>query len=150
MRKSETILPCYNHHSGDSMQSKTKPAPKPKPQAAAKPEAVVRDIKRVTRNKYSAEDKIRIILEGLRGETAITEICRREGLGTNLYYRWSKDFLEAGKKRLQGDILREANSNDVNDLRKENTQLKELVANFAIKNEVLKKSLRGLDEDLDD
>ncbi len=95
---------------------------------------------------------IRIILEGLRGETAITEICRREGLGTNLYYRWSKacpreggERLEAGKKRLQGDIVREANSNDVNELRKENAQLKELVANFAIKNEVLKKSLRGLD-----
>jgi len=127
-----------------------KPEPKTKPKVASKPEAVVRDIKRVTRKKYSAEDKIRIILEGLRGETAIAEICRREGLATNLYYRWSKDFLEAGKKRLQGDILREANSNDVNDLRRENSQLKEIVANLTIKNEVLKKSLRGLDDDLED
>ncbi|MBM3330094.1 MAG: transposase [Calditrichaeota bacterium] len=102
------------------------------------------------RKKYSADDKIRIILEGLRGETAIAEICRREGLATGLYYRWSKDFLEAGKKRLQGDIVREANSNDVNELRKENAQLRDLVANFAVKNEVLKKSLRGLDDDLDE
>lgn len=127
-----------------------KPGPKAKPQAISKPEAVVRDIKRVTRKKYSAEDKIRIILEGLRGETAIAEICRREGIASNLYYHWSKDFLEAGKKRLQGDIVRDANSSDVNDLRKENAQLRDLVANFAIKNEVLKKSLRGLGEDLDD
>lgn len=130
------------------MKPTNKAAPAPKP--ASKPEAVVRDIKRVTRKKYSADDKIRIILEGLRGETAIAEICRREGLATNLYYRWSKDFLEAGKKRLQGDIVREANSNDVNDLRKENAQLRDLVANFAIKNEILKKSLRGLDDDLDE
>ena len=127
-----------------------KPGPKPKVQAISKPEAVVRDIKRVTRKKYSAEDKIRIILEGLRGETAIAEICRREGIASNLYYHWSKDFLEAGKKRLQGDIVRDANSSDVNELRKENAQLRDLVANFAIKNEVLKKSLRGLGEDLDD
>jgi len=127
-------------------RNKTAPAPK----LASKPEAVVRDIKRVTRKKYSADDKIRIILEGLRGETAIAEICRREGLATNLYYRWSKDFLEAGKKRLQGDIVREANSNDVTELRKENAQLRDLVANFAIKNEILKKSLRGLDDDLDE
>ena len=127
-------------------RNKTAPAPK----LASKPEAVVRDIKRVTRKKYSADDKIRIILEGLRGETAIAEICRREGLATNLYYRWSKDFLEAGKKRLQGDIVREANSSDVTDLRKENAQLRDLVANFAIKNEILKKSLRGLDDDLDE
>jgi len=127
-------------------RNKTAPAPKP----ASKSEAVVRDIKRVTRKKYSADDKIRIILEGLRGETAIAEICRREGLATNLYYRWSKDFLEAGKKRLQGDIVREASTGDVNDLRKENAQLRDLVANFAIKNEILKKSLRGLDDDLDE
>jgi len=77
---------------------------KPKSKPTSKPEAVVRNIKRVTRKKYSAEDKIRIILEGLRGETAIAEICRREGLAPNLYYRWSKDFLEAGKKRLQEDL----------------------------------------------
>jgi len=105
-----------------------KPGSKSKPQTISKPEAVVRDIKRVTRKKYSAEDKIRIILEGLRGETAIAEICRRESISPNLYYHWSKDFLEAGKRRLQGDIVREANSSDVNDLRRENGHLKELVA----------------------
>ena len=127
-----------------------KPKTKLARRRVSEPEAVVRDIKRVTRKKYSAEDKIRIILEGLRGETSIAEICRREGLATGLYYRWSKDFLEAGKKRLQGDIVREANSNDVTELRKENAQLRDLVANFAIKNEILKKSLRGLDEDLED
>ena len=88
----------------------------------AKPEAVVRDIKRKTRKKYSAEEKIRIVLEGLRGEDSIASICRREGINTNVYYRWSKDFLEAGKKRLQGDTIREANSNEVNSLRNENSQ----------------------------
>jgi transposase len=127
-----------------------KPGTKSKPQAISKPEVVIRDIKRVTRKKYSAEDKIRIILEGLRGETSIAEICRRESISPNLYYHWSKDFLEAGKKRLQGDIVREANSNDVNGLRRENGQLKELVADLSLKNQILKKSLRGLDSDLDD
>ena len=78
-----------------------------------KSEAVVRDIKRRTRRKYSSEEKITIVLEGLRGEESISAICQREGIAPNFYYRWSKDFLEAGKKRLMGDTLREANSSEV-------------------------------------
>ena len=91
------------------------------------PEAVVREIKRKTRRKYSSEEKIRIILEGLRGEESIAELCRREGISPNLYYRWSKEFLEAGKKRLKGDTKREATSGEVLALRSENEQLKQLV-----------------------
>jgi transposase len=108
------------------------------------PESVVREIRRRTRRKYSAEEKIRIILEGLRGEDSINAICRREGINPNLYYRWSKDFLEAGKRRLQGDTVREANSTEVSGLRNENDQLKHLVADLALKNQVLKKSANGL------
>src|SRR5210317_1308602 len=108
-------------------------------------EKLVRDIKRHTRKRYSSEEKIRIVLEGLRGETTIAELCRREGINPNVYYKWSKDFLEAGKKRLQGDTTREANSSEVKDLRQENTQLKELVAEISLKNRILKKSLHGLE-----
>ncbi len=88
-------------------------------------EKIVRDIKRNARKKYSAEEKIRIILEGLRGEESIAGICRREGINPNLYYHWSKDFLEAGRRRLQGDTVREANSQEVTGLRSENSQLKQ-------------------------
>ena len=109
------------------------------------PESVVREIRRKTRKKYSTEEKIRIVLEGLKGEDSIAAICRREGISPNLYYRWSKDFLEAGKKRLNGDTVREANSNEVSDIRKENEQLKQLVAELSLKNRVLKKSLSGLE-----
>ena len=108
------------------------------------PESVVREIRRKTRRQFSAEEKIRIVLEGLRGEVSIAELCRREGIVSNLYYRWSKDFLEAGKKRLQGDTSREATSSEVSDLRSENEQLKQLVAELSLKNRVLKKSLRGM------
>ena len=108
-------------------------------------ESVVREIRRKTRKKYTTEDKIRIVLEGLRGEESISAICRREGINPNLYYRWSKDFLEAGKKRLTGDTVREANSNEVDGIRKENDQLKQLVAELSLKNRVLKKSLSGLE-----
>jgi len=96
------------------------------------------------RKKYSTEEKIRVVLEGLRGEDSIAAICRREGISANLYYRWSKDFLEAGKKRLQGDTIREATSSEVTGLRSENDQLKQLVAELSLKNRVLKKSLTGL------
>ena len=113
--------------------------------ALEKSEAVVRDIRRRTRKKYSSEEKITIVLEGLRGEESISAICRREGIAPNLFYRWSKDFLEAGKKRLMGDTLREANSSEVSSLREENDQLKGLVAELALKNRVLKKSLNGTD-----
>lgn len=111
----------------------------------SKPEAVVREIKRRTRRKYSAEDKIRIVLEGLRGEDSIAELCRREGIHQNVYYRWSKTFLEAGKKRLNGDTQREANSDEVSGIKQENEQLKQLVADLSLKNMVLKKSLSGLE-----
>ena len=88
-------------------------------------ERTVRDIRRATRRQYDAEEKIRIVLEGLRGEESIAELCRREGINTNLYYRWSKDFLEAGKKHLAGDTAREATSDEVKQLRSESAALKE-------------------------
>ena len=112
-----------------------------------KAEAVVREIRRKTRRKYSAEEKIRIVLEGLKGEESIAEICRREGMSPNLYYKWSKEFLEAGKRRLMGDTKREASSPEVGGLRRENSQLKELVADLSLKNVVLKKSLAGTDDE---
>lgn len=113
-------------------------------------ESVVREIKRHTGKRYNAEEKIRIVLEGMRGETSIMALCRREGVNPNIYYKWSKDFLEAGKKRLNGDITREATSSEVGDMRKENNQLKELVAELSLKNRVLKKSLHGLDQGWED
>lgn len=108
-------------------------------------EAVVKDIKRQTRRKFNAEEKIRIVLEGLKGEDSIAEICRREGIAPALYYRWSKDFIEAGKKRLNGDTEREANTSEVKDLKKESDDLKHVVAEQALEIRVLKKSLRGLE-----
>jgi transposase len=103
-------------------------------------EAAVRTIRRVTRKKYSAEEKVRIVLEGLRGETSIAALCRREGIPSNLYYRWSKDFLEAGKQRLVGDSERQADSHQVTEMRAELEQLKQLVAELSLKNRVLKKA----------
>lgn len=108
------------------------------------PESVVREIRRKTRRRYSAEEKIRIVLEGLKGEESIAELCRREQISPNLYYNWSKEFLEAGKRRLQGDTKREATSNEVTELRRENGQLKQLVADLSLRNVVLKKNLAGL------
>jgi transposase len=118
------------------------------PERPTTPEAVVREIKRRTRRRFNAEEKIRIVLEGLKGEASIAEICRREGIIPNVYYKWSKEFLEAGKKRLQGDTEREATSGEVVGLRKENDQLKALVAELSLKNRVLKKSLNGLEPGL--
>ena len=115
------------------------------PKTNRSPESVVREIKRKTRRKFNPEEKIRIILEGLKGEESIAAICRREGIAPSLYYKWSKSFLEAGKKRLKGDTKREANSDEVSELRKENEQLKQLVAELSLKNRVLKKSLSGLE-----
>src|SRR6266550_3640634 len=103
-------------------------------------EQVVKDIRRATRRHFSAEDKIRIVLEGLRGEESIAELCRREGI-QNLYYRWSKDFLEAGKKRQAGDTARAATSDEVRDLRREASALKEVVAELTLENRLLKKSV---------
>lgn len=111
------------------------------------PEAQVREIRRRTRHRYSAEEKIRIVLEGLKGEESIAELCRREGISPNLYYGWSKEFLEAGKKRLLGDTKREASSGEVVSLRRENLQLKQLVADLSLRNQMLKKSTSGLGED---
>ena len=110
-------------------------------------EKTVRDIRRRTRRHYSAEDKIRIVLEGLRGEDSIAELCRREGINSNVYYRWSKEFLEAGKKRLAGDTAREASSGEVKDLRAEAAALKEALAESVMENRLLKKSMLGGGED---
>ena len=106
-------------------------------------EKAVRDIRRATRRQYSAEDKVRIVIAGLRGEDSIAELCRKEGINQNLYYRWSKDFLEAGKKRLAGDSAREATSDEVKGLRAEAHQLKELLAELLVENRLLKKSVLG-------
>ena len=119
-----------------------------KPTSAKEPaETVVKEIRRATRKHYSAEEKIRIVLEGLRGEDSIAELCRREGIPPNVYYRWSKDFLEAGKKRLSGDTAREATSDEVKGLRREAVALKEVVADLTLENRLLKKSMRGDGED---
>ena len=107
------------------MRTKT---PNPKEPA----ERVLKDIRRATRKHYSAEDKIRIVLEGLRGEYSIAELCRREGIAQSMYYGWSKEFLEAGKRRLAGDTARAATSDEVKDLRQETTALKEVVAEQAL------------------
>ena len=109
----------------------------------------VRNIRRNSRKKYSGEEKIRIVLEGLRGEETIAELCRREGISESVYYRWSKEFLEAGKQRLVGNTKRQATSDDVTGLRRENEQLKQLVAELALKNRVLKKSVLGLENEWD-
>ena len=101
----------------------------------------VKDIRRRTRKQHSAEEKIRIVLAGLRGEESIAALCRREGIAESLYYSWSKEFLEAGKKRLAGDTARQASSGEVKDLRAEAVALKELVADLTLENRLLKKSM---------
>jgi transposase len=106
-------------------------------------EKVIKDIRRVTRKHYSAEDKIRIVLDGLRGESSIAELCRREGIAESLYYSWSKEFLEAGKRRLAGDTERAATSPEVKELRRETRDLKEVVAEQALELRLLKKSMIG-------
>src|ERR1700760_413834 len=110
-------------------------------------EQVLKDIRRQTRRHYSAEEKIRIVLEGLRGEENISELCRREGIAASMYYGWSKEFLEAGKRRLAGDTARAATSDEVKDLRREATALKEVVADLTLENRLLKKSMSGDGED---
>ena len=96
--------------------------------ATSPSERLVKNIRRATRKHYSAEEKIRIVLDGLRGESSIAELCRREGIAEGLYYSWSKEFLEAGKRRLAGDTARAATSSKVTDLRREARTLKEVVA----------------------
>ena len=113
-----------------------------KPSIAKKPaEQVVKDIRRATRRHFSAEDKIRIVLDGLRGEDSIAELCRKEGIAQSLYYTWSKEFMEAGKRRLAGDTARAASSDDVKGLRQEAAALKEVVADLMLENRLLKKSM---------
>jgi transposase len=106
-------------------------------------EKLVRDIRRKTRRKHSTEEKIRIVLEGLRGEESIAALCRCEGIAESLYYSWSKEFLEAGKKRLAGDTARQATSNEVKALRAETRDLKEALAEQMLENRLLKKSMIG-------
>lgn len=108
---------------------------------------MIKDIRRATRKHHSAEDKIRIVLEGLRGEESIAALCRREGIAESLYYSWSKEFLEAGKKRLAGDTARAATSDEVKVLRRETRDLKEVVAEQALELRLLKKSMIGVGGD---
>ena len=115
-------------------------APKGRPQDKTPAEQVVRDIRRATRKHYSAEDKIRIVLEGLRGEDSIAALCRREGIVESLYYSWSKEFLEAGKRRLAGDTARAATTDEVKALRQEAQSLKEVVAEQTLELRLLKKA----------
>jgi transposase len=122
------------------MRQKSAPVKEPATQ-------VLKAIRRATRRQFSAEDKIRIVLEGLRGEDSIAELCRREGIVQNLYYRWSKEFLGAGKKRLAGDTARAATSDEVKELRGEAAALKEVVAELTLENRLLKKSVTADGED---
>ena len=110
---------------------------------------LVKNIRRRTSRKYSAEEKIRIVLAGLRGEESIAALCRREGIAESLYYKWSKEFLEAGNRRLSGDTERQATSPEVKDLRSEALALKECVADLTLENRLLKKSMTGVGEDLE-
>ncbi len=112
-------------------------------------EKAIRDIRRKTHKRYSAEEKIRIVLSGLRGEETIAELCRQEGIAQSLYYSWSKEFLEAGKKRLAGDTARSASTGEVKDLRREAHQLKEALAEQMLENRLLKKSMIADGEDIE-
>jgi transposase len=116
-------------------------------QSKAAADKVVKGIRRKTRKHYSAEEKIRVVLAGLRGEESIASLCRQEGISESLYYSWSKEFLEAGKRRLAGDTARQATSPEVKDLRSESAALKEVVAELTLENRLLKKSMIGDGED---
>lgn len=116
-----------------------KPGPKPKQTAVE----LVKEIKRRTRRVFSSEEKIRIVLEGLRGEESIASICRKYNIHQNLYFKWSKDFMEAGKKRLSGDTLREASTDEVKQLRDKTAALKQELADLYLENKILKKNLNG-------
>src|ERR1044071_3655840 len=122
------------------MKQKSGPAKQPA-------EAVVKDIRRATRRHFSAEDKIRVVLEGLRGEDSIAELCRRQGITSSMYYGWFKEFLKAGKRRLAGDTAGAATSNEVKELRREASALKEVVADLTLENRLLKKRMSGDGED---
>ena len=115
--------------------------PKPLTSKTTPGEQVAKDIRRATRRHFSAEDKIRIVLDGLRGDDSIAELCRKEGIAQSLYYVWSKEFLEAGKRRLAGDTARAATTDEVKTLRREATALKEVLADLTLENRLLKKSM---------
>lgn len=102
---------------------------------------VITQIKKATRRQFSAEEKIRIVLEGLRGENSISEICRREGIAASVYYKWSKAFLDAGKNGLTKAVLRDATTDEVRGLKQENSDLKKMVAEMALEVQRYKKSL---------
>jgi len=110
-------------------------------QADRNVQELIQRAKRVTRRRFTPEEKVRIVVEGIRGEIPVSALCRREGIRSNVYYKWLKDFMEAGKARLEGDTLREANRTEVEGLRREGERLRELVANLSVENLVLKKSL---------
>ncbi len=105
--------------------------------------SLISELKRKTGKVYSSEEKIRIIIDGIRGETTIAELCRKEGISQGNYYKWTKDFMEAGKRRLSGDTMREANTTEVHEIKTENQSLKELVAELSLRNRELKKNLSG-------
>jgi transposase len=105
--------------------------------------SLISDLKRKTKKQYGSEEKIRIVIEGMRGEVTVAELCRQEGIAQANYYKWLKDFMEAGKRRLSGDTMREANTSEVQELKQENTELKELVAELNLETRKLKKNLNG-------
>jgi transposase len=122
----------------------------PRPKSNAKPRSssqkgsarqLIRQVRQSTRRRYTAEEKIRIVMEGIRNDDPVSAICRREGINANVYYKWLKDFMEAGKSRLKGEETRDATRGEVNDLKRENERLKQLVAELSLDNLVLKKSL---------
>lgn len=106
-------------------------------------ERLVREVKRRTRRRYLAEEKIRVVLEGFRKEIPVSDLCRKEGIPTPVYYSWLKDFMEGGKKQLQGDTLRDAPEKEVKSLKRENERIKELLAELALENRILKKTLKA-------
>ncbi len=118
-----------------------KPGPKPKSQPTAN--ELIKEIKRRTRRVFTSEEKIRIVLEGLRGEESIAALCRKYNIHQNLYFKWSKDFMEAGKKRLSGDTVRDASTDEVKDLKDQNSELKQELAELYLQNKMLKKNLKG-------
>jgi transposase len=109
------------------------------------PETYIKEIRRKTRRTFTAEQKILIVMEALRAETSVAEICRKHGIQESTFYKWNKEFLEAGKKRLSGDVVREATSDEVSQLREENKKLKEMVADLVLRYDIVKKSLDMLD-----
>jgi len=103
---------------------------------------MIKEVKRHTRKRFTAEEKIKIVLEGFRKETTVTELCRREGIHVQVYYSWLKDFMEAGKERMQGDTLRQANKSEVKGLSRENEKLKNVIGDMALEINILKKIMK--------